>query len=69
MYDIFSGSEKSPLWLETVEDLDLAIEKMKGLASETPGTYFVYCLRMQRVLASVDTSCDDATSDRWQAKV
>jgi hypothetical protein len=43
-YDIFSGQfDKDAIWLETVEGLGAACEKMKELAKNPPGPYFVFC--------------------------
>ncbi len=56
-YDLFSGIfDKNAMWLEAVEGLGNAFERMKDLASEAPGSYFVFCTRTHQVLASVDTS-------------
>ena len=43
-YDLFSGIfDKNAMWLEAVEGLGNAFERMKDLASEAPGSYFVFC--------------------------
>lgn len=56
-YDIFSGVfDRDALWLEAVEGLGSSFERMKELASHSPGAYFVFCTRSHKVLASVDTS-------------
>jgi hypothetical protein len=56
-YDIFSGAiDKNALWLEAVEGLDPSLERIKQLAVQTPGIYFVFCSRTHKVLASIDTS-------------
>ncbi len=56
-YDLFCGIfDKNAMWLEAVEGLGNAFERMKDLASEAPGSYFVFCTRTHQVMASVDTS-------------
>jgi hypothetical protein len=58
-YDIFSGSrDKDALWLEAVQGLGAACDRMKELAAQTKGPYFVFCTSTHKVLASVDTSQD-----------
>jgi hypothetical protein len=55
-YDIFSGwKNKDAMWLEAIDGLITACDKMKQHAKLIPGPYFVYCVDTQRVLASVDT--------------
>jgi hypothetical protein len=56
-YDIFSGrTDKQPLWIESVEGLDAAKQRMHDFAASTPGPYFVYRVSTQAVLAFTDTS-------------
>ena len=56
-YHVFSGSrEKDPLWLESVEGLGTANERMEQLAAEKPGPYFIFSTDTHTVLASIDTS-------------
>jgi hypothetical protein len=56
-YDIFSGAlDKNALWLEAVDGLGPAFERMKQIAANSPGTYFVFCSSTHKVLASIDTS-------------
>jgi hypothetical protein len=56
-YDIFSGrTDKQPLWIESVEGLDAAKQRMHDFAACTPGPYFVYRVSTQAVLAFTDTS-------------
>jgi hypothetical protein len=57
LYDIFSGhSYKDAVWLEVVKGLGSAANRMKQLAEQTPGPYFVFCVKARAVLASIDTS-------------
>ena len=61
-YDIFSGSkDRDAIWLEAVEGLAAAVERMKDLANQSPGPYFVFGQDAREVLASVDTSIPQDT--------
>jgi hypothetical protein len=54
---IFSGfRDKDALWLDSVEGLGAADERMKQLAAEKPGPYFIFSTDTHTVLASIDTS-------------
>ena len=56
-FDIFLGSgEHDALWLECVEGLDAAIERMHDIASKRPGMYFVLNIRDRFVVAKADTT-------------
>lgn len=51
-YDLFKGtSEENALWIETVEGLQAAMDRMDCLALTTPGDYFLF--RSGSVVASV----------------
>jgi hypothetical protein len=55
-FDIFSGElEKDATWLEAVQGLGSAKERMKQIAAERPGKYFIFCLADSSVLESMDT--------------
>ena len=55
-YDIFSGSTpQDAMWLEAVEGLGAACEKMKEYAKKSPGPYFVLCQNTHMVLAHINT--------------
>ena len=56
-YEIFSGSlHDEPMWLETVEGIAAATNRMKERARTVPGRYFVYSIEDSAVLVSIDTS-------------
>lgn len=56
-YEIFSGhNHKDAVWLEAIEGLGHACERMRTTATEVPGPYFVLCRKAQRVLSVTDTS-------------
>lgn len=55
-YDIFSGTcYKDAKWLEAIEGLAAAQERMKQL-SQTPGRYFVFSIDCRAIISSVDTT-------------
>ena len=62
-YAIFSGTwedapprdSEGPLWLESVNDLNVAIRRMEELARETPGRYFVYNTAPIQLVAKFDS--------------
>jgi hypothetical protein len=52
-YDLFAvNPDNCALWLETITELENAEQRMKGLAAEKPGVYFIYD-RRKGVLVSV----------------
>lgn len=57
-FDIFRGRspETDVLWVECVEGLGAAVDRMKTLAARDPGPYFVFQVVGHQVLASIDTS-------------
>ncbi len=56
-YDLFSGSQdEGPVWLETVQGLAAACERMKERSQTHPGEYFVLCTTSHRILAAIDTT-------------
>jgi hypothetical protein len=67
-FDIFYGRfpEADIVWMECVEGLGAATERMKALAAESPGPYFVFDTHCHAVMASIDTSTKaniDSNSD------
>ena len=58
-YDIFSGRfGPGACWIEAVDGLEAAVEKMKARANKAPGSYFVFSLQSNEVVATVDTTVD-----------
>jgi hypothetical protein len=57
-FDIFSGhfKQQDVLWVEALEGLEAAYEKMLQIAAEKPGAYFILSSDAQTCVASVDTS-------------
>lgn len=55
-FDIFSGTtDKDAMWMEAVEGLASARERMEEIARTNPGQYFVFAQRSRAILARVDT--------------
>ena len=56
-FDIFgsSGKKNYALWLECIEGLHAATERMYEIAAQQPGIYFVHNLRKHSVVAKADT--------------
>jgi hypothetical protein len=55
-FDIFSGGpDKDPLWIETVEGLSNARERLDQIATLKPGQYFLFSFCSQTVLTRVET--------------
>ena len=50
-YDIFSGVViENAVWLEVVEELGTALNRIKELATIKPGAYFIFCRETQRFI-------------------
>lgn len=58
MFDIFSGrfGDGNAMWVQAVEGLGNAADRMKQLAAESPGPYFVYSTQQRIVVARIDSS-------------
>jgi hypothetical protein len=56
-YEIFKGElDKDAMWLEAVEIIGEACDRMVKRAAKSPGKYFVLSQRSHDVLATIDTS-------------
>jgi hypothetical protein len=66
MFDIFSGrlEDGNALWVEAVEGVTNAADRMKQLAAERPGRYFVFSLEKRIVVAAIDSSAPQ----KWPAQ-
>jgi hypothetical protein len=42
-FDIFKITSDGPLWVEAVQGLEKAKERMAHLALTSPGEYFIHC--------------------------
>jgi hypothetical protein len=55
-FDIFSGDgDKNPRWIEAVEGLAKANERMQQLAEQKPGKYFIFYTGTLTVVANIET--------------
>ena len=55
-FDIFSGApEEHGLWVEAIEGFSNARQRMREIAAETPGTYFLFSGSSQSILARTRT--------------
>jgi hypothetical protein len=57
-FDIFRGrfGDTDVVWIEAVEGLAAARQRMEHFASEAPGPYFVFSSFSHVVLAAIDTT-------------
>ena len=62
-FDLFFGryGEQDATWIETVDGLGNAADRMNKLAREKPGAYFVFHSSTHQVLGSVDTTPKSGT--------
>lgn len=58
IFDVFSGclENGTALWIEAVEGVGNAADRMKQLATEKPGRYFVFSLEKRTVVVAIDSS-------------
>ena len=55
-FDIFSGApEENGMWVEAIEGLSSAHQRMGQIAAEKPGKYFLLSNTDQFILTRVDT--------------
>jgi hypothetical protein len=55
-FDIFSGaSDENGLWVEAIEGLSNARQRMKQIATEKPGKYFLFSGSSQSILTRIET--------------
>jgi hypothetical protein len=59
-FDIFagvpSGVDRDAFWMESVDGLAAACERMKHYAASRPGSYFVFSMSRHQTMASINTS-------------
>jgi hypothetical protein len=67
-YDIFSGRiDRDAIWLESVDGLAAAVDRMNHYARQSPGCYFVFCSSSHSVLASINTPLFEDMENRESA--
>jgi len=68
-YQIFAGLPEGPsLWLEAVYGLEFARKRMREIAHENPGMYFIRDLVEQAVLDGINTAPKHSDLARRAAK-
>lgn len=55
-FDIFSGTEKNAQWIEVVEGLDAASQRLEFYAAKCPGKYFLFDCSEHTIACDIDTS-------------
>ena len=57
-YKIVSGcfGSHEVMWLESVDGLEAAHNRMKEIATERPGKYFIFSSNTKVAIASIDTT-------------
>ncbi len=52
-YDVFRKDLLgTPVWMETVQDIETAKLRMLELAGRSPGEYFVFCQETQEIVSN-----------------
>jgi hypothetical protein len=57
-FSVFSGcfGDDDAVWLESVDGLEAACNRMKEIAGERPGKYFVFSSSAKKAVESIDTT-------------
>jgi len=55
VFDIFSGTQKNAAWIETVEGLSTARERLQQIAREKPGQYFIFSALTRISVCEIET--------------
>jgi hypothetical protein len=55
VFDIFSGTQKNAVWVETVEGLSAARERLQQIAGEKPGQYFIFSALTRVSVCEIET--------------
>jgi hypothetical protein len=65
MFDIFTTLPNGrPLWVECIEGVEEARKRMKSLATNRPGDYFIYCEKSGGVIDRIPR--EPISSDAYQ---
>jgi hypothetical protein len=66
-YGIFSGSfgDEQTLWMESVDGLEAAFNRMQEIAVDQPGKYFIFSPDSSEPIASIDTTNNPAATWPW----
>ena len=55
VFDIFSGTRKNAAWIETVEGLSAARERLQQISGEKPGQYFIFSALTRISVCEIET--------------
>lgn len=55
VFEIFSGTQKNAVWIETVEGLSAARERPQQIAGEKPGQYFIFSALTRVSVCEIET--------------
>lgn len=56
IYDVFAGEPgKDALWVQAVAGLENAQQRMRQIATEKPGRYFLFCAAEDAVIAQIES--------------
>ena len=55
VFDIFSGTQKNAAWIETVEGLSAARERLQQIAGKKPGQYFIFSALTRISVCEIET--------------
>jgi hypothetical protein len=67
-FDIFSGGpNKDPIWIETVEGLSNARDRLERIAGQKPGQYFLFSFHSQTVVTRVETFANSRAGSRTKS--
>lgn len=67
-FEIFSGTQKNAMWIEAVEGLSNARERMQKIAGEKPGQYFLFCPATHTSVSEIETFAIPHQKPLTQAK-
>ncbi len=61
-YDIFRKDLLgTPVWMEAVEDIEMAKLRVTELAGRSPGEYFVFCQESQEIVSNTAPRLSELT--------
>ena len=67
-FDIFSGTPKNGMWIEAVDGLPNARERLQQIAGEKPGQYFLFCTSTHTAFSEIETFAIPHPKTLTQAK-
>ena len=56
IYDVFAGDPgKDALWVQAVAGLENAQQRMRQIATDKPGKYFLFCAAEDAIIAQIES--------------